>query len=240
MGHPCVRITITKRYSINFYLMKGSTVMAYLNEVRLIGNLGKTPEVRYLPNGDAVVNIGLATTKKYKDRDGTTTKERTEWHSLVVYGALAEIFGKYLRRGSQIYVAGELRTRKWTDSHQIDRYTTEIVVENMQMLDTRRDDAGDRNVSRHSHDGNQTYGHHDMPDDALPPPAGEEYPPTNTAAKEAFVPVVDMVPVRQANVAKAAPAAQGVPEVEAVAEATAAADSTPRKNNVRKNRATGK
>lgn len=212
--------------------------MAYLNQVQLIGNLGRAPEVRYLSNGDAVVNIGLATTKKYKDRDSGASKERTEWHNLVVYGPLAEIFGTYLRRGSQIYVAGELRTRKWTDSHQIDRYATEIVVENMQMLDTRREDvAGDRSVSRHSqgsgygHD-NQTHGQQDMPDDALPPPAGEEYPPTSAAAKDEFVPVVDMVPaVKRATVAEAVPDMKDVDEAGAVAETVAGAGSAPRKSS---------
>jgi single-strand DNA-binding protein len=152
--------------------------MAYLNQVQLIGNLGRTPELRYLPNGDAVVNIGLATTKKYKDRDTSETKERTEWHSLVVYGALAEIFAKYLKRGSEIYVAGELRTRKYTDKDSVERYTTEIIVENMQMLGGRRDEQGQ---GAPGHNG-QSNGHDDMPADALPPAPGEEHPPAAVAA----------------------------------------------------------
>jgi single-strand DNA-binding protein len=160
--------------------------MAYLNQVQLIGNLGRTPELRYLPNGDAVINIGLATTKKYKDRDTSETKERTEWHSLVVYGGLAEIFAKYLKRGSEIYVAGELRTRKYTDKDNVDRYTTEIIVENMQMLGGRRDEQG------HGAPGNgalahssQASGYDEMAADALPPAAGEEYPPAAEPAAAA-------------------------------------------------------
>lgn len=142
--------------------------MAYLNEVKLIGNLGKTPEVRYLPNGDAVVNVGLATTKKYKDRDTGQMKERTEWHNLVAFAGLAEIFGKYLKKGSSIYVSGELRTRKWTDREGVERYTTEVHLDDMQMLGSAP------NGGNHGQQVAPSQGE-EMAADALPPAAGDDY-----------------------------------------------------------------
>ena len=145
--------------------------MAYLNQVQLIGNLGKTPELRYMSNDDPVVNVGLATTKKFKDRD-QAAKEHTEWHNLVVYGPLAEIFAKYLQRGSEIFVSGELRTRKWVDSQDITRYMVEIVVDNMQMLGGRRNEQQN---DRGAPGPNTRTSMQDMPDDALPPAAGDDY-----------------------------------------------------------------
>lgn len=101
----------------------------------LIGHLGKDPEVRYMPSGGAVANASLATSEQWKDRRSGERQERTEWHALVFYNRLAEIVGEYLRKGSKIYVEGSLRTRKWQDKNNQDRYTTEIVVREMQMLD---------------------------------------------------------------------------------------------------------
>lgn len=150
--------------------------MAYLNEVKLIGNLGKAPEVRYLPNGDAVVNVGLATTKKYKDRDTGQMKERTEWHNLVAFAGLAEIFGKYLKKGSSIYVSGELRTRKWTDRENVERHTTEVHVEDMQMLGSAP------NGGNHGQQAPANQGE-EMPADALPPAAGDDYQAEPAAAE---------------------------------------------------------
>lgn len=106
-----------------------------VNKVILIGNLGKDPEVRYFPSGDAVANATLATTESWKDRQTGEAKEATEWHNLVFPGKLGEIAGKYLRKGSKVYVEGSLRTRKWQDKNGQDRYTTEIRVGEMQMLD---------------------------------------------------------------------------------------------------------
>jgi single-strand DNA-binding protein len=106
-----------------------------VNKVILIGNLGKDPEVRYFPSGDAVANATLATTESWKDRQTGEAKEATEWHNLVFPGKLGEIAGKYLRKGSKVYVEGSLRTRKWQDKSGQDRYTTEIRVGEMQMLD---------------------------------------------------------------------------------------------------------
>ncbi|WP_370555207.1 single-stranded DNA-binding protein [Edwardsiella tarda] len=108
-----------------------------VNKVILIGNLGQDPEVRYMPNGGAVANLTLATSESWRDKQTGEQKERTEWHRVALYGKLAEIAGEYLRKGSQVYVEGQLRTRKWQDQSGQDRYTTEVVVDingSMQML----------------------------------------------------------------------------------------------------------
>ncbi len=104
-----------------------------VNKVILVGRLGKDPETRYMTNGEAVANVSLATSENYKDKSGEK-QERTEWHNLVFYRRLAEIAGEYLKKGSQIYVEGRIQTRKWQDKEGKDRYTTEIIVNEMQML----------------------------------------------------------------------------------------------------------
>ena len=111
--------------------------MASVNKVILVGNLGKDPETRYAPNGDAICNITLATTDSWKDKTTGEKKEMTEWHRVVFFNRLAEIAGQYLRKGSAVYVEGSLRTRKWQDKEGRDRYTTEIVADEMQMLGGR-------------------------------------------------------------------------------------------------------
>ena len=108
-----------------------------INKVILIGNLGKDPETRYLPSGAAVTNITIATSESWKDQSSGEKQERTEWHNVVFFGKVAEIAGEYLRKGSQVYVEGSLRTRKWQDKNGMDRYTTEIVARDMQMLGGR-------------------------------------------------------------------------------------------------------
>jgi len=108
-----------------------------VNKVILIGNLGNEPEIRHMPSGGAVANVSLATTESWKDRNTGEQQERTEWHRLVFYNRLAEIVGEYLHKGSKIYVEGSLRTRKWQDKAGVERYTTEINVSEMQMLDSR-------------------------------------------------------------------------------------------------------
>ncbi|NKF22812.1 single-stranded DNA-binding protein [Solimonas marina] len=108
-----------------------------VNKVILIGNLGKDPEVRYFPSGDAIANATIATTEGWKDRQTGEAKEATEWHNVVFPGKLGEIAGKYLKKGSKVYVEGSLRTRKWTDKEGKERYTTEIRAQEMQMLDGR-------------------------------------------------------------------------------------------------------
>ncbi len=113
--------------------------MAGINKVILVGNLGKDPEVRYLEGGTAVANFTLATSETYKDRNSGERKTNTEWHNVVVWRGLAEITEKYLKKGMQVYIEGKLRTRQWQDKDGNNRYTTEIVADNMQMLG-RRDD----------------------------------------------------------------------------------------------------
>ncbi|QCI27353.1 single-stranded DNA-binding protein [Buchnera aphidicola] len=111
-----------------------------INKVILIGNLGKNPEIRYMSNGNAVVNITLATSENWKDKKTNLTKEKTEWHRIVLFGKLAEIANEYLKKGSQVYIEGSLQTRKWTDQNGFTRYTTEVIVNmngKMQMLGTR-------------------------------------------------------------------------------------------------------
>ena len=114
-----------------------------INKVILIGNLGKDPEVRYMPNGNAVANVTLATSESWKDKNTGETQERTEWHRVVFFRRLAEVVGEYVKKGSKIYVEGRLQTRKWQDQSGQDRYTTEIVADQMQMLDARGSGGGD-------------------------------------------------------------------------------------------------
>ncbi len=115
--------------------------MASVNKVILIGNLGRDPEIRYMPSGDAVANLRIATTDKFKDKSGEQ-QEVTEWHSVAFFGKQAEICGQYLKKGSQVYVEGSLRTRKWQDKDGNDRYTTEIRGDRMQMLGSRGGGGG--------------------------------------------------------------------------------------------------
>jgi single-strand DNA-binding protein len=112
--------------------------MASVNKVILVGNLGADPETRYMPSGDAIANIRLATTDSWKDKATGEKKEATEWHRVAFFGKLAEIAGQYLRKGSQVYIEGRIRTRKWQDKEGQDRYTTEIVADTMQMLGSRQ------------------------------------------------------------------------------------------------------
>jgi len=115
--------------------------MASLNKVCIIGNLGRDPEMRSFPSGDQVANVTIATTDKWKDKQTGEMKEATEWHRVVFNGKLAEVVGQYLRKGSQVYVEGSLRTRKWTDKDGVEKYSTEIRAEQMQMLGSKPDGA---------------------------------------------------------------------------------------------------
>lgn len=121
--------------------------MASLNKVTLIGRLGKDPEVRYTPDNNAVTNITLATSDRYKDKNTGEQKETTEWHRVVFFNRLAEIAGEYLKKGSMVYLEGKLRTRKWTDQSGAERYTTEIVADQMQMLSSRNSTDGSGGVA---------------------------------------------------------------------------------------------
>lgn len=116
--------------------------MASVNKVILLGNLGRDPEVRYLQNGDAVANMTLATTRTWKDKASGERKEETEWHRLTALGRLAEIAGQYLKKGSQVYVEGRFKTRKWTDKDGVEKTSTEVVLTDLTMLgDSRKDSA---------------------------------------------------------------------------------------------------
>tara|TARA_B100002049_G_C16072926_1_gene373652 strand:- start:1129 stop:1674 length:546 start_codon:yes stop_codon:yes gene_type:complete len=132
-----------------------------VNKVILVGNLGNDPEVRYMPNGNAVANLSLATSESWKDQQGQV-QERTEWHRLTMYRRLAEVAGEYLKKGSQIYVEGKLQTRKWQDQQGQDRYTTEIIVDQMQMLGGRGDGGGQQGGGYQQrpqgNQGGQNYG----------------------------------------------------------------------------------
>lgn len=117
--------------------------MASVNKVIIVGNLGRDPETRYMPSGDAIANIAVATSYKTKAKDGGEAKELTEWHRISFFGRLAEIVGQYLVKGSSVYIEGRLQTRKYTDKDGIERYATEIIAENMQMLGgTKQGDGG--------------------------------------------------------------------------------------------------
>ncbi len=114
--------------------------MASVNKVILVGNLGRDPETRYSPNGGAICNVSIATTRSWKDKTSGERKEETEWHRIVFYDRLAEIAGEYLKKGRAVYVEGRLKTRKWADKDGLEKFTTEIIAEEMQLLGSR--DAG--------------------------------------------------------------------------------------------------
>ncbi|MCR4158789.1 single-stranded DNA-binding protein [Kerstersia gyiorum] len=120
--------------------------MASVNKVIIVGNLSRDPEVRYSADGVAICNVSVATTSQWKDKTSGESKEETEWHRVVFYGRLAEIAGEYLKKGRSIYLEGRLKTRKWTDKENIERFTTEIVADQMQMLGGRNEggDQADR------------------------------------------------------------------------------------------------
>ncbi|MBI4743184.1 MAG: single-stranded DNA-binding protein [Betaproteobacteria bacterium] len=144
--------------------------MASVNKVILVGNLGADPETRYLPNGDAVANIRLATTESWKDKASGEKKEITEWHRVVFFRKLAEIVGQYLKKGSAVYIEGRIRTRKWQDKEGQERYTTEIEANEMQMLGGRQSASSG---------GEAEYGGGyggSMPSAGSPPPSGAARP----------------------------------------------------------------
>ncbi|HHC4719866.1 TPA: single-stranded DNA-binding protein [Escherichia albertii] len=143
-----------------------------VNKVILVGNLGQDPEVRYMPNGGAVANITLATSESWRDKQTGEMKEQTEWHRVVLFGKLAEVAGEYLRKGSQVYIEGQLRTRKWTDQAGVEKYTTEVVVNvggTMQMLGGRPQNAAQPDNKSQPQPQPQSTG--------AAPAAGNEPPP---------------------------------------------------------------
>lgn len=135
-----------------------------VNKVILIGNVGKDPEVRYMPNGNAVASLTLATSESWKDKNTGENQERTEWHRIVFFRRLGEVVGEYVKKGSKIYVEGRLQTRKWQGQDGQDRYTTEIVADQMQMLDSRSGGGGDFGSGRSS---DSDMGPASYPDDVV-------------------------------------------------------------------------
>jgi single-strand DNA-binding protein len=116
--------------------------MAAVNKVILVGNLGKDPETRYSPDGGAICNINIATTESWKDKATGEKKEATEWHRVVLYSRLAEIAGEYLKKGRSVYIEGRLKTRKWTDKEGVEKFTTEVIASELQMLGSREGGTG--------------------------------------------------------------------------------------------------
>lgn len=136
-----------------------------INKVILIGNLGKDPEVRYTPSGNAAANVTVATSSSWKDKQTGEKKEKTEWHRVVAFNRLAEIMGEYLKKGSKVYIEGELQTRKWTDQSGTEKYTTEIVCKEMQMLDARGGSGNSSPAPKQSGGGGDN---NDFVDDDVP------------------------------------------------------------------------
>ena len=160
--------------------------MASVNKVILVGNLGRDPEMRTFPSGDQVANVTLATTDKWRDKQSGEPREHTEWHRLVFNGRLAEIAGQYLRKGSQIYVEGSIRTRKWQDQATgQDRYSTEIRVDQMQMLGSRQGMGGPSDDGGGGYGGGGDGGGYDAPRRAAPAPRAASAPraPAPAASK---------------------------------------------------------
>jgi len=156
---------------ITTLFLEQNLVMASVNKVILIGNLGKDPEVRYMPSGRAVANVTLATSDSWKDKNTGEKQERTEWHNVVFYSPLAEIAGQYLRKGSSVFVEGRLQTRKWQDKNGQDRYTTEIIANEMKMLGGRGGSGGSAPFASEGPEG----------ESAAPSPAAHAAPATSRA-----------------------------------------------------------
>jgi len=150
--------------------------MASVNKVIIVGNLGRDPEIRYMPSGDAIANIAVATSYKSKDRNTGEQKELTEWHRISFFGRLAEIVGQYLKKGSSVYVEGRLQTRKYTDKDGIERYATDIIAENMQMLGGRQGMGGGDSFG-----GGDSYGGDGGYDAPPSRPAPRQAPPAPAA-----------------------------------------------------------
>ncbi len=168
--------------------------MASVNKVILVGNLGRDPEIRTFPSGDQVANASLATTDKWRDKQSGEMKEHTEWHRLVFNGRLAEIVGQYLRKGSQIYVEGSIRTRKWTDQNGQDRYSTEIRVDQMQMLGRREGMGGPGgDDDGYGYGGGSPSGGY-APRAAAPAPAARQMPAAPAPSDGGFGDMDDDIP----------------------------------------------
>jgi single-strand DNA-binding protein len=167
--------------------------MASVNKVIIVGNLGRDPETRSFPNGDQVANVTIATTDRYKDKTTGEMKEITEWHRVSFFGRLAEIAGQYLRKGSQVYVEGSLRTRKWTDKDGAEKYSTEIRADSMQMLGSRQGMGGGQGGDDEGGGERQSYS---RPPAAAPraPAAAAPRAPAPSKAASGFDDMDDDIP----------------------------------------------
>ncbi|SDN36956.1 single-stranded DNA-binding protein [Vreelandella arcis] len=154
-----------------------------INKVILIGNLGQDPEVRFTPSGTAVANLNLATTDTWTDRQSGQRQERTEWHRIVLFNKTAEIAQQYLKKGSKVYIEGRLQTRKWQDQNGQDRYSTEIVANDMQMLDSRGGDAPQQGQYGQSAPAQNGYGQN-QPSGGMPPQQGGGNPQQGGAQQQ--------------------------------------------------------
>ena len=166
--------------------------MASVNKVILVGNLGRDPEVRYLPSGDAVANITIATSSKYKGKDGNMVEE-TEWHRVTFFGKLAEIAGQYLKKGRPVYVEGRIKTRKYTDKDGIEKYATDIIANEMQMLGGREgmgEPAGDDGSSGGGYSRQQAP----APRQQAPAPAPQRQAPAQARPASGFDDMDDDIP----------------------------------------------
>lgn len=159
-----------------------------VNKVILVGNVGGDPDVRYMPNGNAVTTLSIATSESWKDKQTGEKQERTEWHRVVCYARLGEIAGEYIRKGSKVYVEGSLRTRKWQDQQGQDKYTTEIIASEMQMLDSK----GGQNSSYN--DAPQAYAPAQETSPYAPAAPARSQPATESAAQAAFDDLNDDIP----------------------------------------------
>lgn len=158
-----------------------------LNKVILIGRLGRDPEVRYMPNGEAVCNFSLATSEKWKAKDGTS-QERTEWHNISMFGRLAEIAGQYLKKGSQVYIEGRIQSRKYTDKTGVERTAYEIICSEMKMLDSKSSGGGGGQYAPEAPDYDAPAAPAYQNEPAAPPPAPRRRP----EAAKPVVPVDDI------------------------------------------------
>ncbi|MES2185213.1 MAG: single-stranded DNA-binding protein [Pseudomonadota bacterium] len=166
--------------------------MASVNKVIIVGNLGRDPEMRSFPSGDQVANVTIATTDKWRDKTSGEMREATEWHRVVFNGKLADIAGQYLRKGSQVYVEGSLRTRKWTGQDGVEKYTTEIRADQMQMLGSRQGAGGPQPGGDGGYDGGGGGGY----DNSAPPPQAPRRaaPPAPAAARPQAAPAPRAAP----------------------------------------------
>ncbi len=171
--------------------------MASVNKVILVGNLGRDPETRYMPEGGAVTNFSIATTEQWKDKSGEK-QEKTEWHRITTYQRLAEIAGEYLKKGSQVYIEGRLQTRKWTDKDGVEKYTTEIIADRMQMLGSRQGMGGDGGSAggggEYGNGGGNGGGARSSGGGSAPPSGGASKPAANKGGAAKFDDFEDDIP----------------------------------------------